>query len=80
LESLDGRSTVSIFNHGEAIPDFALAKLYDRFFSLPPSNNSETVTKSTGLGLSFVKEIMKLHKGKIEIKNLNNGVLATLNW
>lgn len=81
LESLDHHTRISLFNQGEAIPDFALAKLYDRFFSLPPSNNNEAVaSKSTGLGLSFVREIMKLHKGQVEIKNLSNGVLATLYW
>jgi two-component system sensor histidine kinase CreC len=80
IESLGDRTQVSIFNQGEAIPSFALAKLYDRFYSLPPSNNNQPVSKSTGLGLSFVKEIMKLHKGNIEIKNTSNGVLATLHW
>jgi len=80
LESLDGHTRVSLFNQGEAIPDFALAKLYDRFFSLPPSDDDGAVSKSTGLGLSFVKEIMKLHKGSVEIKNINAGVLAILYW
>jgi len=80
LESLDGHTRISLFNQGDAIPDFALAKLYDRFFSLPPGNDSQAVSKSTGLGLSFVKEIMKLHKGSVEIKNINNGVVATLYW
>jgi len=47
---------------------------------LPPGNDSQAVSKSTGLGLSFVKEIMKLHKGSVEIKNINNGVVATLYW
>ena len=71
---------VQIFNQGDPIPDFAFAKLYDRFFSLPPSNNAEHTSKSTGLGLSFVKEIMKLHKGRIDIRNVGDGVLATLEW
>ena len=71
---------VQIFNQGDAIPDFALPKLYDRFFSLPPNNDTQQATKSTGLGLSFVKEIMKLHKGRVTIENIPNGVLATLEW
>ena len=71
---------ISIFNRGDAIPEFALPKLYDRFFSLPPSSQSQTSTKSTGLGLSFVNEIMKLHQGHITIKNIDNGVLAELSW
>lgn len=71
---------VTIFNEGEAIPDFALDKLYDRFFSLPPSEKEYQSSKSTGLGLSFVAEIMKLHQGKVEVKNTKNGVTATLHW
>lgn len=73
-------TSVIIFNEGDPIPDFALAKLYDRFFSLPPSNDSQKASKSTGLGLSFVKEIMKLHKGSINICNTRNGVAATIKW
>jgi len=65
----------TLFNQGESIPDFALTKLTDRFFSLP---RAETGKKSTGLGLSFVQEIVKLHKGKFEIVNVDAGVLATL--
>ena len=76
----DNKNTVTVFNQGPAIPDFALAKLYDRFFSLPPAEVVEIQSKSTGLGLSFVKEIMKLHKGTIEIKNITQGVQATLRW
>ena len=71
---------VKIFNQGDPIPDFALAKLYDRFFSLPPTNSTESATKSTGLGLSFVKEIMKLHKGKVSVGNFGEGVLAIIEW
>ncbi len=71
-------TVVSIFNQGQAIPDFALEKLYDRFFSLPPA--TETESKSTGLGLSFVKEIMKLHKGSIKVTNIAQGVQASLRW
>lgn len=76
----DTINSVTVFNQGPAIPDFALTKLYDRFFSLPPSEVVETEGKSTGLGLSFVKEIMKLHKGTIEISNLTQGVQAALRW
>ena len=71
---------ISIFNQGSAIPDFALPKIYDRFFSLPPSKQNQISTKSTGLGLSFVNEIMKLHQGSVSVININDGVLATLRW
>jgi len=80
LKSINGHTKISLYNQGDPIPDFALAKLYDRFFSLPPKHSNQNQSKSTGLGLSFVKEIMNLHKGRVEIKNISTGVLATLHW
>lgn len=71
---------VSVFNQGQPIPEFAIAKLFDRFFSLPRSEGADSQTKSTGLGLSFVREIMKLHDGTVRIENTKQGVLATLMW
>ena len=71
---------ITVFNQGEPIPEFALAKLYERFFSLPRPNQDQGSSKSTGLGLSFVKEIMKLHEGSIHIENSSGGVFAKLTW
>ena len=82
--------SISVFNQGNEIPDYALPKLYERFFSLPrpedprTSNSHSYSAKSTGLGLSFVNEIMKLHQGKVTIKNHTigntSGVIAVLKW
>lgn len=69
--------TIEVVNQGELIPDYALQRLYERFFSLPRPNQKQ---KSTGLGLSFVYEIMKLHNGTIDLKNTDDGVIATLQW
>ncbi len=80
LKKQNDQLLVSVFNQGEPIPDFALAKLYERFFSLPRPHKEQQLGKSTGLGLSFVKEIMKLHAGEVEIKNSEGGVLAMLRW
>ena len=78
--------SVHVFNQGEHIPDYALPRLYERFFSMPAKNGPDSLTaKGTGLGLSFVKEIMKLHYGSIIIHNTQNdqgvtGVQATIAW
>lgn len=56
-----------IGNQGEPIPDFAFARLTERFFSLPRPGTGK---KSTGLGLSFVQEVMDLHGGSLSIRNL----------
>lgn len=66
---------LTIYNEGPHIPNYALSRLYERFYSLPRPDSGE---KSTGLGLNFVKEIMALHKGKISIQNQDNGVLVML--
>jgi two-component system sensor histidine kinase CreC len=71
---------VTIFNQGTPIPEFALDKIYDRFFSLPRPTETQNSSKSTGLGLSFVQEIMNLHNGKVVIVNSKHGVTSKLSW
>ena len=66
---------VAITNQGEALPDFAFARLTERFFSLP---RPATGKKSTGLGLSFVQEVMDLHGGVLRLRNVEQGVEASL--
>lgn len=73
----DKRITLTVYNAGEAIPDYALPRLFERFFSLPRPDGSP---RSSGLGLSFVQQIMALHHGKIKLENAPGGVLATLTW
>jgi two-component system, OmpR family, sensor histidine kinase CreC len=71
------RVDVSIRDHGPGIPDFADAKVFEKFFSLARPHNKR---KSTGLGLAFVKEIAKLHRGRVTLRNAEGGgALATLN-
>jgi len=67
--------SLSIQNQGEPIPDYAKDKLFERFYSLPRPQNGQ---KSTGLGLSFVKEVAQLHGGSINLSNTEHGVIAEL--
>lgn len=67
-------SILSVFNFGPHIPDYAMERLTERFYSLP----RESGAKSTGLGLNFVEQIVKLHNGKLEVKNIAGGVKVTL--
>lgn len=64
-------------NEGTAIPDFALPRLTERFYSLP---RPATGKKSTGLGLAFVQEVMHLHQGRLEIQNTEQGVSVSLQF
>jgi two-component system sensor histidine kinase CreC len=57
---------LTVRDTGAGIPEYALNKVFDKFYSLPrPSTNQ----KSTGLGLNFVKEVAKLHGGSITLEN-----------
>lgn len=76
LHRKPGAWTISIRDEGEGIPDFALDKVFDRFYSLP---RPDTGKKSTGLGLSFVREVALLHGGAIHLENRTDapGAVAT---
>jgi two-component system sensor histidine kinase CreC len=61
---------IKVNNTGPCIPDYALARITERFYSLPRANG----IKSTGLGLNFVEQVVKLHKGHLKISNFDKGV------
>jgi len=61
---------------GPGVPDFALPRLFERFYSLP---RPDTGRKGTGLGLAFVREVARLHRGDADFRNRPaGGGLATL--
>lgn len=74
-ERQDDGIHLTLFNHSEAIPDYALARLCERFYSLP---RPHTGRKSTGLGLNFVAEVVQLHGGQLRIENAEGGVLVSV--
>jgi two-component system, OmpR family, sensor histidine kinase CreC len=68
---------ITIENQGEPIPDFAFARLTERFYSLP---RPATGKKSTGLGLNFVQEVAVLHNAKLQLRNTDTGVEAEISF
>jgi len=74
----DGSIELTVLDEGMKIPDFALSKISERFFSLP---RPDTKHKSSGLGLSIVHQIAELHKAELKIKNREtDGVRATIHF
>lgn len=70
------RVTITIEDTGPGLPDYAMARLFERFYSLPRPDSG---AKSTGLGLSFVREVAHLHGGDIRLENRpEGGTRATL--
>lgn len=69
--TVDGdRVRVAVDDTGPGIPEYALGKVFDRFYSLP---RPDTGRKSSGLGLSIVREIARLHGGEVSIENRAEG-------
>ncbi len=64
-----GDYQLSIVDQGPGIPDYAQERLFERFYSLPRPHRG----KSTGLGLSFVREVVERHQGSIALHNRNDG-------
>ena len=74
-EAAPGRLVLRLFNQGPGIPDYALARLTERFYSLPRPGSGR---KSTGLGLNFVQEVASLHGGELLVGNVEGGVEVSL--
>ncbi len=67
---------LSVTDEGPGIPDYALGRLFERFYSLA---RPDTGKKGTGLGLNFVREVAKSHGGTIRVTNRpQGGALAEL--
>lgn len=75
-EQVDHEHRIRVRDAGPGLPEFARARLFERFFSLP---RPDTGQKSTGLGLALVREIAQLHRGRISVANhAEGGVEAVL--
>ncbi|CNH93998.1 sensory histidine kinase CreC [Yersinia aldovae] len=71
----DHEYLIIVEDNGSGIPVYAQNKIFDRFYSLPRANSP----KSTGLGLNFVREVVAIHQGNIQLENrLPQGVCARL--
>lgn len=67
--------TLKVLDTGSGIPDYALSRIFERFYSLPRANGQ----KSSGLGLAFVSEVARLFNGEVTLRNVQEGgVLASL--
>lgn len=66
----DGRIRIEVRDRGTGIPDYAADRVFERFYSLPRPDGGD---RSSGLGLSFVSEVAKLHGGDAALANRDGG-------
>lgn len=60
---------VEVSDDGIGIPEASQQKIFSRFYQAPNSKENNT---GSGIGLSLVAALIKLHKGKIEVQSSPN--------
>ncbi|MDB6163554.1 MAG: histidine kinase [Xanthomonadaceae bacterium] len=74
--AVDGQVCIAVADRGPGIPDYAVERVFERFYSLPRPRNGE---RSSGLGLPFVREVANLHNGRACLRGREGGgVVAEL--
>jgi two-component system sensor histidine kinase CreC len=71
------RVVFTVDDHGPGVPDYALGRVFERFYSLP---RPATARKSTGIGLALVREIAHLHGGEATLANRPDGGARATLW
>jgi two-component system, OmpR family, sensor histidine kinase CreC len=69
------QSSVVVQDQGGGVPDYALPRLGERFFTTPRPDGERL---GSGLGLAIVKQIMALHGGQLHMRNQHGGLRAEL--
>ncbi len=72
-----GRVNFTVEDNGPGVPDYALARVFERFYSLPRPGSEK---KSTGLGLALVREIAHQHGGDAALTNRADGGARAELW
>lgn len=60
---------IAVHNHGAAIPESALAGLFDPLHRYASASTDETDRKHLGLGLYIVREIVHAHGGTVVVRS-----------
>ena len=74
LDQQDGKSMITIADHGMGIPKEDRDKVFERFYRSDQSRN----TQGCGLGLSLVKAILDQHGGNISLSDNQPGLNVTI--
>jgi two-component system, OmpR family, sensor histidine kinase CreC len=75
IEVTCSERSIVVQDHAGGVPDYALARLGERFFTTPRPNGERS---GSGLGLAIVRQIMALHGGQLALSNADGGLRAEL--
>jgi len=71
LSQTTSDAVVTFSDNGPGIPEEYLDKVFEKFFRIPSDDHHDV--KGYGLGLSYVAQVMKEHKGSVALRNLASG-------
>ncbi len=66
----------SVYDTGKGVPEKYLARIFERFYRIDKGRNRND--GGTGLGLSLVKNAIKMHHGDVQAQNREEGGLKFL--
>ncbi|MDO4441472.1 MAG: two-component system sensor histidine kinase CreC [Moraxella sp.] len=69
----DKATTITISNDSDRLDDFVIERAFERYFS-----RGNTTQKSTGLGLTLVKQVIELHGGSVGMTQDSEGVVSVV--
>nr|HRM00282.1 two-component system sensor histidine kinase CreC [Acidovorax sp.] len=70
-------ATVAVQDAGPGVPDYALPRLGERFFTTARPGGERS---GSGLGLAIVQRVMALHGGRMAVRNTTPGLRVTLDF
>lgn len=77
LQPEAGQARWTLRDSGPGVPDYALPRLGERFFTAPAEGAAQGA-RGSGLGLAIVREVMWLHGGELAFANATPGLAVTL--
>ena len=66
LRTGDPVVVIEVRDHGPGIPEQSISRIFEPFYT------TKRTGEGTGLGLSVSKQIVELHRGHLEVANMNN--------
>jgi signal transduction histidine kinase len=78
LRSGDGTAVISVSDHGGGVPDDELKKLFRPFYRVGEARDRNS--GGTGLGLAIAEQAIKAHRGQIEARNANGGLVVEMRF
>ncbi|WP_236907461.1 HAMP domain-containing sensor histidine kinase [Clostridium saccharobutylicum] len=76
VEEKENKVEISVFNTGNHIPDKDIGRVWDVYYKVDKSRTREY--GGHGIGLSIVKLIAELHNGATKVKNVDEGVIFSI--